>query len=152
MNAGSSGPGAIPAVAYLDTSALVSLYVEDRHTDRVRRAVNEVPSAATSRIAYVEARAVFARLRRERLLRPRVYEAIVALFNDGWERLNLVEISGPLVQAAADLVERHPLRGFDALHLASALVLRGDDVPVTFCCHDSRLAGAARAAGFKVVP
>ncbi|HEV2439529.1 MAG TPA: type II toxin-antitoxin system VapC family toxin [bacterium] len=152
MNAGTSGTGAISAVAYLDTSALVSLYVEDRYTDRVRRAVQEVPSAATARIAYVEARAVFARMRRERLLRPRAYAAIVALFNDGWERLNLVEITAPLVQAAADLVERHPLRGFDALHLASALVLRGDDVPVTFCCHESRLAGAARAAGFEVVP
>jgi uncharacterized protein len=152
VNAASSGTSAIPAVAYLDTSALVSLYVEDRHTERVRRAVKEVPSAATSRIAYVEARAVFARMRREHLLRQRVYAAILTLFNNEWERLNLVEITGPLVQAAADLVERHPLRGFDALHLASALVLRGDNLRMTFCCHDSRLAGAARAMGFQVVP
>ncbi len=151
MNAGSSGT-VIPAVAYLDTSALVSLYVEDRHTDRLRRAVKEVLSAATSSIAYVEARAIFARMRRERLLRPRLYAATVALFNNEWERLNLVEVTGPLVHAAANLVERHPLRGFDALHLASALLLRDDDVRVTFCCHGSRLASAARAVGFEVIP
>jgi uncharacterized protein len=145
-------PAAPSAMLYLDTSALVSLYVEDARTESVRRAVQAASGTATSNIAYAEARAVFARMRRERLLKPRLYAATVAAFNDEWERLNLVQMTDPVVRAAGDLVERHPLRGFDALHLASAIRLRGDDARITFCCHDARLAAAARAEGFAVVP
>lgn len=145
-------PTGAPTAAYLDTSAVVSLYVQERYTERVRHAIEELQGAATSRIAYAEARAVFARMRRERMLRPRAYAATVALFNGEWERFSLVDITDPLVRTAADLAERHPLRGFDALHLACALRLRGDDVRVTFCCHGARLAAAARAEGFEVVP
>jgi len=147
-------PSAIgaPGAAYLDASAVVSLYVRERHTERMRQAIEELQGAATSRIAYAEARAVFARMRRERVLSPRAYTATVALFNNEWERFSLVDITDPLVRSAADLAERHPLLGFDALHLASALRLRGDDVRVTFCCHDARLVAAARSEGFEVVP
>ena len=53
-------------ILYLDTSALVKLYVRERGSAQVRAHVNNADVIATSVVAYAEARAAFARLRRER--------------------------------------------------------------------------------------
>ena len=49
---------------YLDTSAVVKLYVEESMSSEVVVAVEEAEAVATSLIAYAEARAAFARARR----------------------------------------------------------------------------------------
>ena len=55
-----------------------------------------------------------------------------------------------VVRHAGDLAERHALRGYDAVHLASALAAAADDaVLVTW---DDDLGRAARAEGLAIVP
>lgn len=49
-------------------------------------------------------------------------EAVEALDED-WETLDKPEVSEDLVREAGDLAEEHALRGFDAIHLASALLV-----------------------------
>jgi predicted nucleic acid-binding protein len=51
-------------ILYLDTSALVKIYVEETKSTVVRENVQHAEGLATSRIAYAEARAAFARRRR----------------------------------------------------------------------------------------
>jgi uncharacterized protein len=54
------------------------------------------------------------------------------------------------VRHAGHLAERHELRGYDAVHLASALdVIAGEEPLVTW---DTALADAARLEGLSVVP
>jgi predicted nucleic acid-binding protein len=48
-------------ILYLDTSALVKIYVEEPKSAVVRENVKQAEGIATSRIAYAEARAAFAR-------------------------------------------------------------------------------------------
>ena len=51
------------------------------------------------------------------------------------------------------VVEKYPLRGFDAIHLASAIVIHerlSEDF--VFTCFDDRLAGAARMEGLETFP
>jgi len=55
---------------YLDTSALVKLYVAEEGSALVRETVQRVETVAASGIAYVEARAAFSR-RRGRGISPR---------------------------------------------------------------------------------
>lgn len=55
-------------ILYLDTSALVKLYVTEDYSDIVQTAAKAADSLASSVLAYVEAQATFARLHRERLL------------------------------------------------------------------------------------
>ena len=50
---------------YLDTSALVQLYVDEKKSKTVKQAVHQADAVATSLLAYTEARAAFARSRRE---------------------------------------------------------------------------------------
>ena len=46
-------------IVYLDTSALVKLYVQEVGSTEVRRAVARADLVATSLVAYVEARSAF---------------------------------------------------------------------------------------------
>ena len=65
----------------------------------------------------------------------------------------VLEVSAPILDHAAQAVSRHPLRAYDAVQLASALVARSADEDLTeFACFDEALATAARAEGFTVRP
>ncbi len=65
-------------ILYLDTSALVKLYVRETGSVRVRNWLNKATAAATSVVAYAEARATFARLHRSALSNPRRHRERVA--------------------------------------------------------------------------
>jgi len=107
--------------------------------------------AATSRVAYPEARAAFARRQREgAIARGALARAVAALDHD-LGRFVIVELSAKVARRAGDLAERHALRGFDAIHLASALEMEEltGQMP-SFYCFDDRLRDAASAEGLAV--
>lgn len=137
---------------YLDASALVKLYVEERGRTVVVKAVNEAEIVATSMVAYVEARAAFARRRREGVLAPADYRRSVRDLDGDWSRYLRFEVAEALVRAAGRLAERYRLRAYDAVHLASALVMRDQLGEVNFACWDSGLNAAARRAGLTLLP
>ena len=133
---------------YLDTSALVKLYVEEEGSILVREAVQKSATVATSAIAYVEARAAFSRRRRERHLSSGNYRRIIQEFDSDWQHYVSLEVTDPLIRKAAELAEAHALRAYDAIHLASAKLLRerlGE--PVLFSSWDANLLAAARREG-----
>ena len=133
---------------YLDTSALVKLYVREHETSAVTARVGTTPLIATARVAYPEARAALARRHRERAISHRGLRSAVAALDRDFEQYVVVELVAPVARLAGELSERHALRGFDAIHLASALELRSmTNEPVAFCCFDTRLAEAAVAEG-----
>lgn len=138
-------------ILYLDTSALVKLYVAEAKSDAVKQLVEAAEVIATSRLAYVEARAAFARKRRERGVNPRDYQTILHDFERDWESYFIVDVAEILVKSAGQLAEKHALRGYDAVHLASALaVQREGGQPVNFSCFDGGLARAARREGLTI--
>ena len=69
-------------ILYLDTSALVKLYVEEENSSTVEHMVSKARIVATHLIAYVEAQAAFARLQREGVIRrlASLYENLVRVF------------------------------------------------------------------------
>jgi predicted nucleic acid-binding protein len=108
-------------ILYVDTSALVKLYVDEESSDSVRRAVARASHVATSRVAYPEARSAFARRQAEGYLsRTDVRRSVTALDKD-FSALVVVELTAGVATLAGELAERHGIRGFDAIHLASAL-------------------------------
>jgi predicted nucleic acid-binding protein len=137
---------------YLDTSALVKLYVAEPGSRRVRAMVDHWAVIATSGLAYVEARAAFARRRREGGLERAVYRQCVARLEEDWERYLRVEVSETLIKSAARIAEMHRLRAYDAVHLASALALRTRlGASMGFASWDALLEAAATRAGLQVV-
>jgi predicted nucleic acid-binding protein len=133
-------------ILYLDTSALVKLYVEEVGSREVGESVEAAASVATARISYAEARAAFARHARDGgLTRPEL-RRVVRHFDEEWGRYVLVEITDAVVRRAGGLAERHALRGYDAVQLAAALDLHaaGSDVDLRFVAFDGNLVRAAR--------
>ena len=126
-------------------------YIQEPGSSEVRALVSEARIVATSRVAYVEARAGFAGKLREGELLQEEYSQIVEGFKEDWEKYFVVEVSENVARLGGRLVEKHPLRGFDAIHLASALLLKERaNLEVFFSCFDKRLKTAARAEGLII--
>jgi len=133
-------------ILYLDTSALVKLYVDEPGRDAVLELLEETARCATARIAYVEARAAFARKRREGGFDARGLRCVVDLLDADWAAFALVEVTESLVRRAGLLAERCGLRGYDAVHLAAACEIAGAGGDVVMACFDERLQRACEAA------
>ncbi len=133
---------------YLDTSALVKLYVREAHSSVVRKRVRGATIICTSRVAYVEARAAFARRGREGTITTRALGRIVRQLDRDWSAYAVLEVTAELARRAGALAASRALRGYDALHLASALELGSlFDQPVHFLAYDEKLVRAAAAEG-----
>ncbi|MBU4533226.1 MAG: type II toxin-antitoxin system VapC family toxin [Eubacteriales bacterium] len=140
-------------IVYLDTSALIKLYVQEIGSKSIRSLVNASSVVATSKVAYVEARAALARAQREGILDENSYHLVVGALKKDWASYLSVEVSEVLITLAGDLAEQHRLRGFDAIHLASAVTIRRQvKRPVIVCCWDTRLWESLRASEFDTLP
>lgn len=137
-------------ILYLDTSALVKLYIEEAGSDEVREWAGDAEALAASRVALAELAAAVARRWREGDLTDPEAAAIRSAIAEDWQHLVVVEVDE---HRAADEAFRSDLRGFDAIHLAAALQVRDalGDVPIGFACFDSRLGRAASARGFDLL-
>jgi predicted nucleic acid-binding protein len=133
-------------VVYLDTSALIKLYIEEEGCEIVRKAVGEAELTATSTVAYAEARAGLARRLREGDFTDEEHRGTVEDLDGDWNTYARLNVSDGLARSAGALAERHALRGFDSIHLASALRLAEKFEEVRFLAFDDRLARAAREA------
>ena len=139
-------------ILYLDTSALVKLYVSEAGSRQVRKLAGESAALATSIVAYPETRAAFARLVREGFSLERRHRERLKQFNTDWESYLRVELGHALARVAGDMAEAYALRGFDAIHLASALWLNDTaGGRLRFAAFDARLREAAERAGLPVV-
>jgi predicted nucleic acid-binding protein len=137
---------------YLDTSALIKRFVREAGSGTVDALISQEGSVATSRIAYAEVFSALARRKREGDLSHSSYAVAARQVEAEWMALVRVDVTDDVVKTARRLVERHPLRGFDAIHLASALGLRKElGVELTFAAADRRQLEAARAEGLTVI-
>lgn len=133
---------------YLDTSALVKLYVREASSSEVVARVARTDAVATSRVAYPEARAALARRHRGGGFGATALRRAVSALDRDLGSIVIVELDDALGRRAGNLAEQHALRGFDAIHLASALELAQLlGTPPEFLAFDDRLTAAARAEG-----
>jgi predicted nucleic acid-binding protein len=137
---------------YLDTSALIKRFVDERGTPLVQAILAREGLFATANIAYAEVYAGLARRHRERDLSPAEYAGACRQFEHDWQGCLRVDLSGPVLDVARQLIQRHPLKGFDAIHLASAYRLHTElGEAITFVAADNRLLRAAEAEGLAVI-
>ena len=129
----------------------MKLYVEEEQgPDLVREAVSMAQRVGTSTVAYAEARAALARKERDgELDRGQLLQAVEAI-DAQWRGYVRVPVSNVVAYRAGALAERYALRGFDAIHLASAARLRERFSDLHFLAFDDRLVEAAREASVPV--
>ena len=140
-------------VLYLDTSALVKRYFREPYSDEVISRWHSATQIATSSVAYSETMASVYRKKREADLADGLIRKIVASFHRDWATFIRVEVNDGLNEYIDRVVEGHSLRGFDAIHLASAKVIQ-EKLPenFVFVCFDDRLTLAAQSEGLETFP
>jgi predicted nucleic acid-binding protein len=99
----------------------------------------------SSQLVYAEARAALAAAARAGRIGEPTHVSAVAGLEDLYAELRVIAIDEPLARQAGDLAAEYALRGYDAVHLACALHLQGDDI--LLATWDSALNSAARATG-----
>jgi predicted nucleic acid-binding protein len=144
---------------YLDTSALVKLFVEEEGSERVRSLAAGRMAAdvlLVSRLGYTEACVGMARMVHMGRIPVADLPHLLGSLEDYWDRsIQEVDLSETVLEDAIHLAQRFPLRTYDAIHLASARaarrMLRGlYDGEVRFIAFDAALLKAAQAAGFTI--
>jgi uncharacterized protein len=154
-------------VLYLDSSALVKRYLEERGSDKLNAKIAETTRARhrvlTSVLSFAEVHAAIARKLRERPpLRATEYHWATARLNSDWRiYLTRVDLTTAVLTLIPGLVKRHFLRGSDAIHLASALwireslefdrVKRTSGEKLIFATSDKQLARAAEYEQLEVL-
>ena len=140
-------------ILYLDTSALVKKYFKEAGSSEVIFHWKKATAIATSSIAYAEAMASFYGKKREANIRRDIFQALIESFQQDWKSLICIQVNDDLNDMIDKVLSRHPLRGFDSIHLASALILH-DAAPqeLLFACFDKTLVQAAVAEGLSPLP
>lgn len=137
---------------YFDTSALIKRFVTEKGSTFVQRVMAKESLVATATVAYAEIYAGLTRKLRDGHLSKAEYTLVCRQFERDWPAYIRVELRGEILQLARELVQRHALRGFDAIHLASAISLKaGLDEDVTFAAADERLLRASSAEDLEVL-
>jgi predicted nucleic acid-binding protein len=114
--------------------------------------VEAAEAVVTARVSYAEARAAFARHRRDGALTATALRQVVRELDAEWSAYTVVDVSDAVVRRAGALAERHALRGYDAVQLAAALDVRGVELDLEFASFDGRLTWAAARERLRVSP
>ncbi len=140
-------------ILYLDTSALLKKYFKEVGSTDVISMWKGAMAIATSCVAYAETMASLYRKKREANINEDTFKTIINSFHQDWKTFICVEVNNDLNETIDKIVALHPLRGFDAIHLASALIIH-EIVPEDFLfgCFDRRLFEAAKSEGMNTVP
>ncbi len=101
--------------------------------------------AASSILAYPEGRAALAAARRLDRLREEEHREALAAFEELYAELTTVGVDQELAARAGEYAEDLGLRGYDAVHLATALELGDEEVALV--TWDRDLAHAAEQVG-----
>lgn len=138
-------------IRYFDASALVKRYVRAEGSTQVSRWLRET-QAATSRLTEAEISSALARRVCDGSLSAHARAVALKRLRDDLTRIHVVEMVPVVVAGVHGLLERHPLRASDSLHLAAALYLRTRLGRTEFVVYDAKLEAAARAEKLDVLP
>lgn len=123
----------------------MKLLVDEPGADEAFDLWSQARLAVSTRLLYPEARAALGAAARGRRFPPEK----MPMFREKLEALAAdvayVEVTRALALRAGDLAEKHRLRGYDAVHLSSALEI--DAAETVLVSSDGRLARAARSLG-----
>jgi len=140
------------AIYYLETSALVKLYVREPGTERVLALAARASENRLAVLALTQVEVRSAIRRREKngeipaIVASQLLEALTRHLEG---RFVTQAITDFVLDIASALVDRYALRAFDAVQLAGYVALKssaGSEIPV-FVCSDQALLSAALQEG-----
>jgi len=141
------------SIIYLDTSALIKRYVQEPGSEALGAIWRSFTTFGSSVVIHVEIAAALSKARRMGWLNSSDSERAWEAFLKDWGNLTLVNVSTPVVTQASALSWEYGLRGYDAIHLASALIWQeGMGENILMCTFDRQMWSAATQLKMSVWP
>jgi predicted nucleic acid-binding protein len=145
------------ALLYLDTGALVKLYVQEQGTEKMLELAhpdtgNRLVILSLSRIEF---RAAVRRRAKLGDIDATIADELINEFNGHLARVfQMQPVNEPVMVAACNAIDNYYLRAYDAMQLGGYVALRisiGEELESIFVCADDNLLKAARDQGFPVL-
>ena len=137
---------------FLDASALVKRYLPEQGTRWVHTLTQSVTEIVIAQISPVEIYSALSRNYHDgKISLPLLQRFRTVMMRHLADRYDVVAVSDSIIQIALDLQERHRLRAYDAIQLATALAvntrIESAGQTIVFVAADDRLLAAAHAEG-----
>ncbi|MEW6028847.1 MAG: type II toxin-antitoxin system VapC family toxin [Chloroflexota bacterium] len=138
---------------YLDTSVLLKRYLKEARAEETRQFLEEADEIATGVITRVEIASALARLAFLSSITAEEAEKIWTEFSDDWTIITRLQVISEVIERTASLARQYRLRGYDAVHLASALLWKEKmSLPVTLATFDRELWMAGKKSSMDMWP
>jgi uncharacterized protein len=140
-------------IVYLDTSAMLKLYVNEPGARQVRAAVATASGVYSHLIAYAEMCAAFSKAARMGRISAAALKRHRRELDNDWRQYNVLTPDERMIRRAGDLIDRFGLRGYDGVHLAAAesLQVTRDKGFLCFACFDDTLNDSTAALGLGLL-
>jgi len=139
-----------PLIAYFDTSALINIVLEEDGSQLATELWSRSSSRIANSLVYPDGRAALAAAQRAGRIDERAQRTAAQDLETACTAMALIGVDWVLAQRAGEIAERYALRGYDAVHLATALDAQDPDLLLVTWDRDLTLAAAT--AGLAVIP
>jgi uncharacterized protein len=139
-------------ITYFDSSSIVKLFIDEQYSELARRAKDDTDIVFTSILSYPEVLSAFNRACQEGRYKKTDMEKTREEFQREWNNFRLIKVNEKLIDSTMELIFKHNLRGYDAVQLASALIIKneGEISDLFFSCFDRNLNRAAMREGLLI--
>jgi uncharacterized protein len=134
-------------IIYVDASALVSVYFPEPHTAQTPQHLSKATKLFTSYSTYAEASAALAQIRHAKRIRKYAYDLGIERLNSEWSNFERLEVNERVTRLAGLLAREYLLKGYDSIHLATALISRAPYM----LTYDHKLALVSEKVGLEVL-
>lgn len=140
-------------IVYLDASALVKRYIQEQGTPEIIQVFIQAEAVGTSILSRAETAAALAKANRLNVLAKDDADRAISRFRGEWLDLIRIQATESVVARADQVAWGYGLRGYDAVHLASALLWHEQlNQEVAFATFDRQLWFAAGSSGLSTFP
>jgi predicted nucleic acid-binding protein len=140
---------------YLDASAWVKRYYQEAGTTWMQDLFAQGQMIASAPLGLIEVIATLVRKAKGREIDPPMLAQKMQELEVDWERFIRIQMTSEVVDTAKTVAKERALRGADAVHLASALLLRsrlvGEDDQLMLVASDRELKDAAQSSNLAII-
>ena len=133
-------------ITYFDTSSLLKFIIKEIGSKENLNIWNFSDEKVCSQLTRTEMHSALMRKVREGSISASAMRARLNAMDKLFADVVLVDITSEVIDASCELVKELPLKSADAIHLATALMVRAD----LFSSSDKRLCAAASESGIAV--
>jgi predicted nucleic acid-binding protein len=133
-------------ITYFDTSSLLKFIIKEIGSEENLNIWNFSDEKVCSQLTRTEMHSALMRKVREGSISASAMRARLNAMDKLFADVVLVDITSEVIDASCELVKELPLKSADAIHLATALMVRAD----LFSSSDKKLCAAASESGIAV--